>query len=109
MKIRFNGRVTADETQSHIGEISDRLNELEPGFVILADLTRLESMDPKCAADLGRVMELCDQHGVSKVVRVIPDPRKDIGFNILSVFHYRRHVPIITCKTLEEAAEVLAR
>jgi hypothetical protein len=42
------------------------------------------------------------------VVRVIPDPQKDIGLNILSLFHYRRRVRIVTCKTLAEAMKALA-
>jgi hypothetical protein len=39
---------------------------------------------------------------------VIPDPRKDIGFNILSLFHYRHDIHIVTCETLEEAKRALA-
>jgi hypothetical protein len=42
------------------------------------------------------------------VVRVIPNPQKDIGLNILSLFHYRRRVRIVTCETLEEAMNALA-
>ena len=35
------------------------------------------------------------------------DPRKDIGLNILSLFHYGRGVQIVSCETLEEAMEAL--
>jgi hypothetical protein len=42
------------------------------------------------------------------VVRIIPDPRKDIGLSIMSVFHYRRGVRIVTCETLAEALSALA-
>jgi hypothetical protein len=45
---------------------------------------------------------------VETVVRVIPDPHKDIGLNIMSLFHYRRRVRIITCETLAEALRSLA-
>jgi hypothetical protein len=45
---------------------------------------------------------------VELVVRVIPDPTKDIGLNILSVFHYRHRVRVVTCQTMEEAARLLA-
>ena len=47
-------------------------------------------------------------HGVAEVVRVIPDPQKDIGLNILSVFHYSRRVRIVTCESLAEAEELFA-
>ena len=33
---------------------------------------------------------------------------KDIGFNIMSLFHYPRRVRIVTCEALEEAMKVLA-
>jgi hypothetical protein len=55
------------------------------------------------------MMDLCNKKGVETVVRVIPDPRKDIGLNILSLFHYRRHVRIVTCATISEAMNVLGR
>jgi hypothetical protein len=55
-----------------------------------------------------RMMDLFNKKGVEMVVRVIPDPYKDIGLNIMSLFHYPRRVHIVTCETLEEAREVLA-
>jgi hypothetical protein len=42
------------------------------------------------------------------VVRVIPDPQKDIGMQIMSLFHYDRRVRIVTCESLAEAMKVLA-
>ena len=49
-----------------------------------------------------------NKQGVAKIVRVIPDPKKDIGLNILSVFHYPRRIQIITCETRKEALKLLA-
>jgi hypothetical protein len=48
-----------------------------------------------------------DQKGIAKVVRVIPDPGKDIGLSIMSLFHYRRGVSIVTVETLAEAEKNL--
>ena len=53
-------------------------------------------------------MKLIDQSGVGMVVRVIPDPKKDIGLNILTIFHYRNQPRFVTCEKMTEAAEVLA-
>jgi hypothetical protein len=53
-------------------------------------------------------MDLCDQHGVGLVIRVIPDPAKDIGLNILSIFHYPHHPRTVTCKAMNEAARLLS-
>ena len=36
-----------------------------------------------------------------------PDPRKDIGFKVMSLFHYGHDVPIVTCETLDEAQKKL--
>jgi hypothetical protein len=52
-------------------------------------------------------MELFKTRSIGTVVRVIPDPEKDIGFNILSLTHYRRGVKIVTCETLAEAERAL--
>jgi hypothetical protein len=41
------------------------------------------------------------------VVRVIPDPHRDIGLQIMSIFHYGGDVQILTCQTLAEAEEIL--
>ena len=43
------------------------------------------------------------------MVRVIPDPQRDIGLRIMSFFHYGPDVHIATCATLEEAKEILDR
>jgi hypothetical protein len=84
------------------------LAELGPGFRLLADLGRMESISKDCVAEIGKAMELFDQKGVALVVRVIPDPTKDIGLNILSHFHYRRHPRTATCANMVEAASLLS-
>jgi hypothetical protein len=49
-----------------------------------------------------KIMDLLNQHGISEVIRIIPDPNKDIGFNILSIFHYDKDVKVLTCQSLEQ-------
>lgn len=41
------------------------------------------------------------------MVRVIPDPYKDIGMNILSVFHYHNHPRIVTCDNMLDGVKAL--
>lgn len=88
-------------------DVGTVLMEFPNGFRMLADLGRLESMDVACAGILGKTMELMDQHGVELVVRVIPDPSKDIGLNIIGMFHYSKKIRIVTCQTMVEAAKAL--
>ena len=71
---------------------------------MLTDLSGLDSMELDCATELTAVMDAFKATGVGTVVRIVPDPAKDIGFNILSIVHYRRGVRIATCQTAEEAS-----
>ena len=47
------------------------------------------------------------KRGEELIVRVIPDPSKDVGLNILGLFHYKRQMHVVTCKNMEEAARAL--
>ena len=101
-------QVRAKDLQRGLEEMPALLADLPSGFRLLVDLARLESMDPACSPYIGKLMELCDQHGVGLVVRVIPDPAKDIGFSILSIFHYQHRPQAVTCETMAEAARLLS-
>lgn len=105
--LSFIGTVSVEELEQSRTDNVALLAELGDGFRLLVDLSQLDAMDTKCAGEIGSVMELLDQHGVEQVVRVIPKPVKDIGFNILSLFHYHSRPRIVTCKSLVEAGVVL--
>lgn len=105
--LSFIGRVSVEQLQHGREDIVSLLADLESGFRALADFSRLDSMEINCAAEIGKVMELCEQKGLRLVIRIIPDPAKDIGLNILSLFHYRRRPRIITCQSLAEAEQAL--
>ena len=106
--VGFIQQVRTADLQRGLEQMPALLDDLPPGFNFLVDLGRLESMEPACMTQIGKVMDLCDQHGVGLVVRVIPDPKKDIGFNMLSIFHYPHRPRTFTCKTMSEAARLLA-
>src|SRR5436305_803137 len=80
------GDVTRDELMRARGDVTAILNEMSAGFLLLSDFSRLESMSTDCAPEIAWVMEMCDQKKVGRVIRVIPDTRKDIGLDILSLF-----------------------
>ena len=108
LKITYAQHVGPEDTK-HVEETIPPLllADLRPGFRLLTDLSSLESMDLACVPYIKRMMDVCNKKGVEMVVRVIPDPQKDIGLNILSLFHYRRRVRIVTCATHEEAMKAL--
>src|SRR5947209_6323784 len=101
--------VAPGQLEAGFAKLELLLGDLQPGFRILADLSGLESMDPSCAPLIGQVMDLCNRKAVSMVVRIIPDPKRDIGLNILSLFHYSRKVRIVTVDSFAEATEILAK
>ena len=100
--------VTVADLQRGHDEVVALLAELPTGFKMLVDLSLLESMDLGCVEELGKMMERLDQHGMKQVVRVIPDPTKDIGFKILEVFHYPHRPRSVNCETMVEAAKLLS-
>ena len=104
----FSGKVIRSETTHWKNELPGQLATLKSGFKLLSDFSRVESFDVACAPDVEVVMDLLNEAGLVKVVRIISHPRQDIGLSIMSLFHYRRHIPIVTCETLEEALRALA-
>ena len=105
--IRYSAAVTPQETEQGLAEIRSGLAKLTSGFRLLVDLTELEKMDVACAPFIEKAMDLCNEKGASMVVRVIPDPHRDIGMQIMSIFHYGGEVQILTCQTLAEAKQLL--
>ena len=105
--IRYSDRVGPDDTERALEEMRLALERVERGFRLLADLTALQSMDLACRPHIESVMDLCNEKGVSDVIRIIPDPRKDIGMQIMSYFHYRGDVRVMTCESADEAMKLL--
>jgi hypothetical protein len=109
LAIRYGGHVGASDVERCLGDVQTALVSLQSGFRLLTDLADLDSMEFSCAPYIDKVMDLCNDKGVATVVRVIPDSKKDIGFAVMSCFHYGRDVHIITCETADEATAALSR
>jgi hypothetical protein len=98
-------RVTAEEARQAVQEVRDLLQDVAPGFRVLADFRWLESMEPATARHVAEIMDALAQKQVASVTRVMPDPHKDIGLNILSQFHYGPEIQIATFQTLADALQ----
>ncbi len=107
LHLSFIGHVQTSELHQGHAELAALLAGLPPGFRLLTDLSHLTSMDLACRDGVAHAMELCEKNGIGMVIRVIPEPQKDIGFNILSAFHYKRSTPVCTCQSLEDALRLL--
>ena len=99
----FAQHVDATQMGLCLTRVTHLLGDMEPGFRLMTDLSSLESMDADCAPDLGVMMDLCSKKGVKVILRVIPDPQKDIGFTILSHLHYGSDVRVTTYDNLADA------
>lgn len=107
IRLRYHGTVLATDIEAVLPRLEQSIARIGPGFVLLTDLTGLQSMDLDCVPYVTRIMDLCLRAGMAKVVRIIPDPTKDIGLNLLSLVHYRGKVPTITFASREEATREL--
>jgi anti-anti-sigma regulatory factor len=102
-------RVTAGQVKLASQQVRELLREVAPGFRVLADFRWLESMDSTAAPHIAKIMDALTEKGVASVTRIIPDPHKDIGLNILSQFHYGPEIQIETFETLADALESLIK
>jgi hypothetical protein len=105
--VSYIGQVRLGDLTRNEEELKALMAELPPDFRLLVDMSALDSMGLDCLPEIGRVMDLIGQSGVGLIVRVIPDPGKDIGFNISSRFHYSRDQRILTCANMTEAGRHL--
>ena len=108
LHVRFIGRIGVAEMEDHLAAVERLDAALESGFHLATDLSRVECIDVRCRATLVRVMEALRASGLRSVVRWIPRPERDIGFAILSQFHYPADVHCVTCETRAEWEEWLA-
>lgn len=107
VRVRYVGFVNAAHFQVRTPEFDALVAAMGPGFTLITDLTELEEMDLECVTELTQLMDRCLAAGVGNVLRVIPDPAKDIGFHILSLTHYRGRVPTTTFRSRAEAETAL--
>jgi anti-anti-sigma regulatory factor len=101
-------KVTAQEANMALQRVREMLHDVAPGFHVLADFRGLESMDSAAAPHIAKMMDALAEKNVASVTRVMPDPHKDIGLNILSQFHYGANVKIATFETLADALQDIA-
>jgi hypothetical protein len=101
-------RVTAEHAKVAAQRVRELLQDVAPGFRVLADYRWLDAIDSAAAPHIAEIMDACAEKGVASVTRVMPDPHKDIGLNILSQFHYGPEIKIATFETLADALESIA-
>jgi len=106
--ISASQNVTSEQAKLAAQRVRELLRDVAPGFRVLADFRWLDSMDSAAARYIADIMDALAEKGVASVTRVMPDPHKDIGLNILSQFHYGPEIRIATFQTLADALQSLA-
>jgi len=107
IEVYYHGHVGVAEVRAVHDEVLILLPRMRQGFTYLADLSGLESMELDCMVGITSIMDACNAAGIGTVVRIVPDTRKDIGLNILSITHFRRSVHVLTFQNLAEAQRAL--
>jgi hypothetical protein len=108
IQIRFRGNISPALMKECSEKVSDLLPQMSRGFILLVDMSNVDSTDLESVPYITKVMDDCKARGVETVVRIIPDPRKDIGLKILSNVHYGRSVKVVTFQNAAEAERMIA-
>ena len=101
------GNVTQKEVAAVAQEVRKMMKDVTPGFRVLTDFRWLDRMEPAAATHIAEIMDALAEKDVAVVVRVIPDPHKDIGLNILSQFHYGPNIKVATFESLAAGLSTL--
>ncbi len=105
--IEFIGRIDAAQAKQSYLDIQKIVSAYRKGFKILTDFSLVESMDLKIKETIAKSMDFLDKKGVKEIIRVIPDPAQDIGFSIMSLFHYSKKVKFLTFPSRKDAETYL--
>jgi hypothetical protein len=105
--LHFSGHFDAMQGSELCGLISEKINNIQPGFKVLTDLSRLKTMDVEAYKSIDMIMDICNKKSVSQVIRVVSEDTPDIGFNIMSLFHYSSDVNIHTFSSIDQANKYL--
>src|SRR5205814_9505110 len=88
---------------------SELLQLVAAAVHVRADFRWLDSRDSATARHVAEITDALTEKRVASVTRVISDPHKDIGLNILSQFHYGPEIQISTFETLADALQSLVK
>lgn len=109
LDVLYSGHFDLSQGEQFCAHIQKLIPRLKKGFIIVADLSSLEYMDNNARPFIEKAMDILNSAGVSKVIRIVPDREKDIGFSIMSLFHYSSHVALHTFKSCSEAQAHLCK
>ena len=107
--IEFEGNIDGMQAEHFFSDLEKVLPKHGKGFKLLADFTSVQTMEMNVKAEIEEAMELFDAKWVTDILRVLPDPAMDIGFDIMSKAHYSKKPNIHIFRSRKEANAFLSQ
>src|SRR5437773_3229947 len=101
--IEFQGNIDATQAEQFFFDIEKVLPKHGKGFKLLTDFSSVDTMELEVQRAIKKAMEFFNARGVSEILRVIPDPAMEIGFNAMSASRYSKEVKVHTLRSRQEA------
>lgn len=103
LTINYRGAFEISQAEELYAELLKLLPKYKKGFRVISDFTDTTVVSPDVRETLKKIMDFLNTQGVQEIIRIIPNPAIDIGFNIMSLFHYSKEVKFITVNSREDA------
>jgi len=101
--VEFKGDINEAQAEQFFSDIETVIPKHGKGFKILTDFSLVHDMDLAVQRGIKKAMKLFTARGVTEILRVLPNPDMEIGFNIMSAFNYSKEIEIHTFHSREEA------
>ena len=86
--VHFSDTVDQSQSEDCCRLVKSFISKAKPGFTGITDLGLLKHMDFECTPHVSEIMDLFNEALVAKAYHVTPNKEIDIGWNIMSKFHY---------------------
>jgi anti-anti-sigma regulatory factor len=101
--VEFEGNIDAEQAKQFFADLEKVHPKPDKDFKLLTDFSLVDAMDFSVKGEIEKAMDLFNAQGVTEIIRVIPDPNMDIGFNIMSASHYSKQIKVHTVRSRQEA------
>ena len=101
--VEFEGNVDAAQAKRFVADFDKVRPEPTKEFKLLTDFSLVDTMEFSVKSEIEKAMDFLNAQGVTEIVRVIPDPNMDIGFNLMSAAHYSKRIKVHTLRSRQEA------
>lgn len=107
--VEFEGIIDLAQAEAFYPEVRKIVPRHGRGFRMLTDFSKIQKIREEVNPAVKKAMDYINENGVTEIIRVVPTPDQDPGFNILSIFHYSKKVRIVTLTSRSEAENRLKK